>query len=563
LGSVLVLTFLQSGVSVVFSYLSRDFWTALSTKNVDLFQLKSLQFFGMLAIGTPIFVLNGYIRDLVSVRWRAWLTKHTMEAYMRNKNYYQIEASKSVDNPDQRLAEDLRSFTRSSLSFALSILMSILDLVSFSAILFSIYPSLFIVLIAYATVGTAVTTVIGKRLIPLNFAQLQKEADFRYSLVRLRENAESVAFYQGEKQEKDAVEGRLDFAIGNYIDLIRWQRNLDFFTTAYRYLIQVLPALVVAPIYFKGGMELGVVSQSFSAFNHILNDLSIIVNQFEELSKFSAGIDRLGEFVEVIESDGFDFSNSKQAALQIEEAEHDVAALRPVVEPTHVHYAGIEVAEDESKVLEIKNLTLVTPGTQRVLISDLNFDMASRGLLIVGPSGSGKSSLLRAIAGLWSTGSGSIERAQLADTFFIPQRPYCSLGTLREQLMYPRTEVVLDDAALHAALHSVDLAALPSRVGGFDEVRDWSNMLSLGEQQRLAFARLVITRPRVAILDESSSALDLKSEANLYSFLRKSGIVYISVGHRPSLVEYHETILRLGDNASWSVEEIGPGSELR
>uniref|UniRef100_A0A7S3E8H4 ABC transmembrane type-1 domain-containing protein n=1 Tax=Rhodosorus marinus TaxID=101924 RepID=A0A7S3E8H4_9RHOD len=258
-------------------------------------------FFGALVIGTPIVVLYTYSRDMLGLRWREWLTKKTLGDYFDSINYYDIENNSDVDNPDQRIAEDLAAFTQTSLQFFLTLLISFVDLLSFSTILFSIYPPLFLVLVGYASMGTFITTVIGKQLISINFAQLQKEADFRYSLVRVRENAESIAFYRGEDRERSTISKRFGGAVDNFAKLLKGQRNLEFFTNGYKYLIQVLPALVIAPLYFKGTIEFGVVNQSFSAFNHILNDLSLVISRFEALSKFSAGIDRLGEFAEFLE----------------------------------------------------------------------------------------------------------------------------------------------------------------------------------------------------------------------------------------------------------------------
>ena len=216
-------------------------------------------------------------------------------------SYYILEAKKEIDNPDQRIAEDVRAFTQTSLSFSITLLTSVIDLLSFSAILYSIYPALFGAIILYAGFGTASTVYIGKQLVGLNYEQLQREADFRFSMVRVRENAESIAFYGGEAIEMKEIKRRLNRAMSNFFELITVQRNLDFFTVAYRYMVQVLPGLVVAPLFFAGKIELGVVSQSYGAFNHILGDLSIIVNQFESISAFSAGVDRLGEFVQAME----------------------------------------------------------------------------------------------------------------------------------------------------------------------------------------------------------------------------------------------------------------------
>jgi len=519
LGSVVALTLLQSGVSVAFSYIGRDFWNALSEKNAENFQHELVLFFTAMTIGVPIFVLYSYFREILSIHWREWLSDRILSKYFENRSFYYLESNSQVDNPDQRIADDIRAFTNTSLQFILTVVISAVDLVSFSVILFSIYPELFLVLIGYSSVGTYLTYRIGNRLILLHFDRLQKEADFRYSLVRIRENAESIAFYGGEQRERESAKGKLDKALSRTVDIAKWQRNLEFFTNSYRYLIQVLPAWVVSPLYFQGSIGLGVISQSISAFNHILNDLSIIVNRFEQLSQFSAGIDRLGEFLEVLESNGKKKNSNN-------EKEQD---------------ACIQRCETQELVLQLCNISIMIPGEEpRYLIRDVDFTV-QRGqrLLIVGASGKGKSSLLRVIAGLWTYGKGTIHCPRLKDTFFLPQRPYCTLGSLREQLIYPKTrqQVKYTDEELIQVLEKVDLLELFERYNDLDVVRDWSDTLSLGEQQRLAFGRLLLCRPKFVLMDEASSALDLKSEKKLYSFLQDSDTIYVSVGHRPSLLQ--------------------------
>ncbi len=522
LGILLAMSFLVSGLNVLISFVGRNFSNALVDKNPEQFWQATTVYATVLVIATPITPLFGYIQDKLGLYWRQWMTNHFVDQYFHQRSYYDIQTTDKLDNPDQRISEDIRSFTMTSLRFLLVILTAIINLISFTGILWSISVPLTLILLGYSISGTIITVIFGQRLIGLNFNQLRKEADFRYGLVHIRDHAESIAFYQGEQQESVQVKKRFSEAIINFNKLIAWQRNLGFFTTGFNYFTFVLPSLFLAPIYFAGEIDFGAIGQAGLAFSQVYGALSIIVTQFEQISLFAAGTNRLGEFAAVVDHNNLERTD---------------------------HKPQIDVIEEPQ--IALQHITLETP-THRTLVRDLSVQMQpSEGLLIVGQSGIGKSSLLRAIAGLWNNGTGRLVRPQLREMLFLPQHPYMILGTLREQLIYPNTDQSVTDEKLAAVLQQVNLADLPERVGGLDIELDWDRILSLGEQQRLAFARLLLTQPNYAILDEATSALDFQNEAALYQQLQQTKTTYVSVGHRLSLVQYHQWVLELTGDTQW------------
>jgi putative ATP-binding cassette transporter len=347
----------------------------------------------------------------------------------------------------------------------------------------------------------------------------------------VRDNAESIAFYRGEKREHLDLFNRLTRVVGNMRNIIIWNRNLGFFTNSYNYVALVLPVMIVAPMFMRGEVELGVVTQSAGAFAQVLAAVSLIITQFGNISAYLAGVQRLGSLWDNLD-------------------EHDAEEERIINE------ANLEL-DDESRFIRLDKVTVRTPDGTKTLVSDLSFHLRKRqSMLIMGASGTGKSSVLRTIAGLWSSGIGSLERPALCDLMFLPQRPYMVQGSLRDQLLYPYPGCAVSDEEIRRIVEEVNLADVFTRVDDdLDRIVDWTNILSLGEQQRVAFARLFLHLPKFAFLDEATSALDEDNQDRLYALLKKSGVGYISVGHRTTLIEHHERLLILDRSGSWEIQD--------
>jgi putative ATP-binding cassette transporter len=453
LGVVLFLL-AYTGLSVVLNNKRGVLISALSAKDESRFWETVVIFIGVLVIYAPLLAGYRYLRDRLSLQWRRWLTNRFVDNYFGDRAYYNLSTSDvDIDNPDQRIAEDVRSFTQESLTFLLVLVESVLAVIAFSGVLLGISRSLVLFLLLYAIVGTLVTTVVfGKPLVRLNFEQLKKEADFRFSLVRIRENAEAIAFYRGEEQEATQVKYRFLEVFDNVKRLLLWELNLNVLTNAYEFIPFILPALVVAPAIFAGELEVGKVSEAQGAFIRVFFSLNLVVARFQALTTFGAGINRLYTFATFLEQ--VELEPAKPEAVELEPAEPEAAELEPV-EPEQTQ--PIEATETAATTLTtiqtvtadrlaLEHLTLQTPSYQRTLVEDLSIEVPTgQGLLVMGASGCGKSSLLRAIAGLWDSGSGTIVRPEADQILFLPQRPYMVLGSLRDQILYPHTHLEADD----------------------------------------------------------------------------------------------------------------------
>ena len=513
---------------VVFNDQSGEFTSALAARDSARFWHSMRVFGGALVIAVPIYGFYYYVRDRLGIGWRRWLTGTFLDKYLSNRAFYDLTSNHQIDNPDQRIAEDVNAFTKQSLTFLLEIVSATLQLVAFSGVLWSISRTLVWVLAVYALAGTFFTFfVFGKPMIGLNFQQLRREADFRFSLIRIRENAEGIAFYRGEKREGANVRERFAALYENYTKLLKRTLGLNLFQYLYTFLTYALPSVIIAPRIISGELEVGRAVQAGGAFAAMLGALTVFVDNFESLSAFAAGIERLHAFKHV---------------LAIENRPQDPSQAW-ITRAPHVQ-------------LELDDVTVQTPNHERTLIRNVSLSVAEgQGLVIVGASGGGKSSLLRAVAGLWRAGSGTIRHPDLDHMLFLPQRPYMILGNLRHQLLYPRIDREVTDGELHAVLQSVNLPDLVERCGGFEIEVDFAKVLSGGEAQRLAVARVLLGKPRYAVLDEATSALDIENESHLYDALRALGITLVSVSHHPGLLRYHQHVLEVTGDGTWALHD--------
>ncbi|MCP9917349.1 ABC transporter ATP-binding protein/permease [Cyanobium sp. ATX 6F1] len=532
LGVIALLILVINGINVGISFIARNVDNTLVAYDRDGFWKTVAIYAFCLVLALPIRAIQSYLIPKLGLLWREWLSGRLITRYLSNRAYYVLdpndESFSEIDNPDQRISQDTASFTSTSLSVTVEILAALLTFFSFIIVLWSINSKLALLLLAYSVGGTALIVFASRKLVKLNFQQLKLEADFRYGLVHIRDNAESIAFYRGEKQEAQEAERRLGGAIRNYNGLIIWEALIQVIQRSYDYFSRFLPWLVIAPIYFAKEVDFGVFGQASIAFSQVLFSVSYIVNNIDRLAAFSASISRLESFQGRVEEIASQASSDAAIAL---EAAGDGPAVDAIV---------------------VQHIDLVPPGSGRVLIHDLSVEVTPQErLLVVGPSGCGKTSFLRLVSGLWAPAAGSIQRPALADLLFIPQKPYMILGSLREQLCYPLQPDRFSDDHLRNVLEEVRLGELVNRYPNLDIKLDWPRLLSLGEQQRLAFARLLLNSPRFVVLDEATSALDVSTERHLYALLRDREMAFVSVGHRPTLADFHTRVLALDGNGSW------------
>jgi vitamin B12/bleomycin/antimicrobial peptide transport system ATP-binding/permease protein len=513
-------------INVLLNQWNNTFYNALQDKNYAVFIQQLIRFSWLAALYIVVAVYQLYLTQMLHIRWRRWLTEHYLSAWLTNGAYYRMQLmAGETDNPDQRIAEDVRLLISGTLDLAIGGLRAVVTLISFVAILWGLSGALTLPLgrfsidlpgymvwaaLLYAILGTWLTNWIGRPLVRLNFDQQRYEADFRFGLVRFRENAEGVALYRGEPDELRGFRERFGAVVHNWWGIMRQQKRLSGFTAGYGQAAVIFPFIVAAPRYFRGEIPLGGLVQTATAFGQVQNALSFIISAYSDIATWRAVVERLSGFEDAL------------ARVRVQAATN----------------GGIRRADGKGPGLDVEGMALDLPNGQP-LLADVNLSLApGDSTLLAGPSGAGKSTLIRALAGIWPFGHGEVRVPGDARVLFLPQKPYLPIGTLRDVVSYPLPPDGVTDATLREVLEAV---GLPELAGRLDEVGHWALQLSPGEQQRIAFARALIQKPDWLFLDEATSAVDEATESHLYQLVRERlrETTVFSVGHRGTLRPFH------------------------
>jgi putative ATP-binding cassette transporter len=521
-------------INVQINLWNNDFYNSLQDRKMDDFYRLLLRFTLLAFAYIGIAVYRFYLQQMLQIEWRTWLNERFLGEWLRDRAYYRLQLlERGTDNPDQRIAEDLNLFVSNTLSLGLGLLSAVVTLVSFVAILWTLSGTLEVaglaipgymvwVALLYAGLGTGLTHVIGRPLIGLEFNQQRFEADYRFSLVRLRENSEGIALYRGEKEELGNFRSRFAQVIANWWGIMRKQKQLNFFTVSYGQIAIIFPYVVAAPRFFSGAMQLGGLMQTASAFGTVQTSLSWFIDAYPQFATWKATVDRLTGF------------SASLAAVREEGEKIDG-----------------ERVEGDGAGLSLEGLSVALP-QGKPLLSPTNIELKkNQSVLITGPSGAGKSTLFRALAGIWPYWKGRIKLPKGARLLFLPQKPYLPIGSLKHAVTYP------DEASRHSAeeiKEALRAVGLEHLANDLERSENWAQVLSGGEQQRLAFARALLNRPDWLFLDEATSSLPEDAQDALYRLLKErlKGTTIVSIGHRASLAQHHDARL------TWSGNSLAP-----
>lgn len=522
--TLVVLILGMNVLNVINSYVGRDFMSAIENRDIHAFRYQAMVYASIFVASSIAAAFYSFMEGRLGILWRKQLTWRLTESYLSEHTYYRLTSTTNgIANPDQRITEDVRAFTTTTISFALMFFNGTVTALSFSGVLWSISPLLFFVAVLYAVIGSLLTIYLGRPLIGLNYNQLDLEANFRADLIHVRENSETIALAHREGRLKTRLQRRLDALTKNFHRLIRVNRNLGFFTNGYNYFIQLIPPLIIAPLFITGKVEFGVITQSTMAFATLLGSFSLIVTQFQSISAFTAVTTRLQTLSDAIH----EVHEKKLCAITIEEVPHCV---------------------------RYENLTIRSADNTRLLIENLNMEIL-RGvsILCTGEDDAPRVALFRATAGMWGCAEGKIFRPGLDDILFLPERPYLPPGTLRHILLRTGREKATTNEEIHTILRELDLEKTVIRVGGLDALRNWDDVLSIGEQHLLSIARIFLARPAFVFLNRPESSIPNPQVSRILDDLaaRKIGVVIFSKNN--GFHHKFNTVLEIMPDGKWTL----------
>lgn len=527
--TMLVLLVMAPGWTFVYAYMSSlaaDLTNAIVAKQEPQY---SQLFVSTTVLGVIVWLIQtmlGYFDSRLDIHWRKWLTDWLVDRYLARKTYYDIALAEDLDNPDQRIHEDVAPVTTAMANIPRRILGQVTGFFVGAAIIASIRPQVIWFVIGYAVVQTVVMLWLYTPSIKLNFESTVAEADLRYGILHIRDHAETIAFYRGEPAEHEQVRVRLSTAVKAKLALLIYNLKVSGVGQLLGLIWTSMPFFLITPLYFRGEIQYGAIAQATLAASMMLQSINVLSEFIPIVTGMAPRAVRLAQILERFDKMDADYDDPEIPRITVCTA----ADIR------------------------MENLTLLTPGGEQCVVRDLNLNVrAGEHLVIVGQTGVGKSSLLRAMAGLWRRGSGRLSMPEVGECLFLPQRPYMTLSDLRSQLLYPREHAQIRQERFQEILERVRLPHLLEKHGGLDAVRDWAKVLSLGEQQRIGFARALIMQPKYIFLDESTSAVDLITEDHLYRLLGEIGCTFVSVGHRESILKHHVNGLRLLPGGSWEL----------
>ena len=510
-----------NGLNVVNSYVGRNFTSAIAERQTAEFVRQAMFYAAVFVASTVVTVVARFLEERLGVLWRDSLTRRTVKLYLDNGAYYSLASTGGLANPDQRIADDARTFTASALSFFLMAFNSTLTIVAFAGVIISISPLLSVVTVLYAAAGSYLTFLLGRPLIKLNYDQLDKEASFRSALIHIRENAESIMLARREDAQSARLLDRLDSLIANFREMTSVNRNVGFFTTGYNWMIQIIPVLIIAPAYIAGKVEFGVITQSTAAFATAVAAFSLVVTQFQSLSAFAAVSARLHSMAEAL-----DQAQAALPAIEIVESDGPLA------------YEGLTLSSPAKASPLIENLSITIPTGCRVLAKGADPAMGI--------------ALFRATAGIWSAGKGRIVRPRGDGVLFLAQKPYLPPGSLRQALASPVHEAEITDERMRGLIRELKLDHILSQAGGFDAQQDWATLVSLREQQLLACIRVLLAAPRVVWLDRIQETLTANEVGQILGMLSQASIAYVGNGGAADRGDLYDAVLDCKEGGAWT-----------